>query len=167
MFLIMCVQSCQEATSMIVKKPMYPSLHFFTVTESSVVVCKSSNLAGPLTNAKSIWYACPGIYASSFFDLLPLLFTIFAFSQYEHLKNGVFVGSSGIPLVHFLVSMIALVEECPICWCHSLRSFICWESFDGRLVVNRSFVVGAGVYSDGSNTGEVAIDSIGMVVAVS
>ena len=69
---------------------------------------------------------------SSSFDLLPLFFNIFAFSQNRHLKNGVLVGSGGIPLVHFLVSFIARVEQCPICWCHSLRSCICCDSFGGR-----------------------------------
>ena len=64
---------------------------------------------------------------SSSFDLLPLFFTIFAFSQNGHLKNGVFVGSRGISSIHFSVLLIALVEQCPIRWCHSSKSFICWE----------------------------------------
>ena len=149
---------------MIFKKPIDPSLLCFTVTDSSVVVCKSLNLAGPLTNAKSMWYACPRIYASSFFYLLPLFFTIFAFSQYGHLKNGVFVSSSRIPLVHFLVSIIACVEECPIRLCQSSMSFIGWESFGGRFVVNGGSVVDAVINSGGTDAVEVAIDSVGMVV---
>ena len=148
---------------MIVKKPIYPSLLCFTGTNSSVVNCKSSNLDGSLTNAKSIWYTCPGIYVSSFFDLLPLLCTIFAFSQYGYLKNDVFVGSSGIPLVHFHVSFFACMEECLIHWCQSSRSFIFWESYDGRFVVNGVAVFVAIVNSGSTDALKVAIDSGGIV----
>ena len=80
------------------------------------------------------------------------------------MKNDVFVGSSGIPSVHFLVSIIAFVEECPIRCYQSSRSFICWKSFGERFVVNGGSVVGTVADSGSADAVEVAIDSVGMVV---
>ena len=44
------------------------------------------------------------------------------------------------------------------------RSFICWESFGGRFVVNCGSIVDAVVDSGGTNTVEIAINSFGIVV---
>ena len=135
MLSIKCVQSCQNATSMIARNHMYPSLLYFTVIVSSDDVQISSNLDSLLTKTRSMWYACPGIKTSSSFDLLSLYFVTFAFSQNGHLKNDVLVESPGIPLLHFFVSFIVCWEEYPILWCHSLRSFIFCESGGSLSVV--------------------------------
>ena len=60
---------------------------------------------------------------SSSFDLLPLLFVFFAFIQNGHLKNGVFVGSAGMPLLHFPVLFIVFFEQWPKRCCLNSRSF--------------------------------------------
>jgi hypothetical protein len=91
LFLIECVHSFLDDTLIVVRNHMYPSLLSFTIELGLMLdpVCKS-RLNGPLT-------ACPGMKLSSSVVLLPPFLTIFPLSQNGHLKNGVFVGRSGIP----------------------------------------------------------------------
>ena len=87
-FIIKCVKSCREATSMIVKKPIYLSLLCPTVIFfCSDDVQMSSKLDRTLKKARYMWYTCPRIKKPSSFYLLPLCFIILSFSQNGHLKK--------------------------------------------------------------------------------
>ena len=72
--------------------------------------------------------------------------------------------------VHFLVSVIVCVEEYPIRWYHSSRSFIFWESFNGRLLSNGGvfvfFVGGAFVISVGVDTVVASIGAIRLLLTI-